>query len=171
MLLGSFQAAAPQKIEMQLEGNQNIRKGVKAFQSGNLDKARKYFERALERGDLTKSETVIANNGLCATFMYLDRYQEAITRCEISLELNPNKWETLNNLGISFLGLGDYQKAIYYLEKGLDLNGDSDVLAANLEIARQRQEEEKIRLELEKEKGKSPPKGEENSSGGTKRVP
>lgn len=146
------QPASPQKLEMQLQENASISKALKAFQSGDLERARKYFEKALERGDLTATETVTANNGLCATFMYLERYEEAIARCKISLDLNPNKWETLNNLGISYLGLGDFQKAIFYLERGLGLNADSKVLAANLEIARQRQQEEEIRLELEKEK-------------------
>ncbi len=144
--------AFAQKVQMQFDGNQNLKTARDAFQSGDLGKALVYYNKALDKDNLTTSDEITANNGLCATHMYLESYEMAISRCEISLGLNPNKWETLNNLGISYLGLGDYTKAIFYLEKGLKINRGSKVLAANLEIAVQRQQTEKIRLEIEQEK-------------------
>lgn len=137
---------------MQFEGNQNLKTAREAFQSGNLEKALIFYKNALEKDNLTTQDKIKANNGLCAAHMYLENYEEAIKRCETSLGLNPNKWETLNNLGISYLGLGDYEKAIFYLEKGLKVNRNSNVLAGNLDIAFQRREAEKIRMEIEAEK-------------------
>lgn len=141
-----------QTSEIRLQTNQNIKTANEAFRSGDLEKAQKHYQRALDKDNLTVDDEVNANNGLCATFMYLEQYELAIEKCEISLRLKPNSWQTLNNIGISYLGLEDFEKSIYYLQKGLDLKSDSRVLEMNLQIAEQRLQEKKIRAEIENEK-------------------
>jgi tetratricopeptide (TPR) repeat protein len=168
----AFSVALPdtgfsQGVEMRLMTNENLKKAREALIDGNMDRAIYFYKRALRRSKLTDSEKVSANTGLCAAYMSTEKYQEAIDHCEASLELNPNKWETLNNLGISYMGLKDYRMAIEILERGLKLNSDSDILQANLELAHQGLQEEEIRRQIELEKNPNAnPDGEEDARQG-----
>lgn len=160
--------AAPalgQTLQMRFQSNENIKNGLKAFNKGNLDKAIYYYDRALRRSKLTPSDRIAAYNGLCASFMYKGEYDQAISNCEHSLAIKANNWETLNNLGISYLGLKEYQTAINYLEEGLELNGDSEILKANLNLVERSWQEEQIRKELmeSKETAETDKDGQEKS--------
>lgn len=129
--------ANAQRVELLFDEDQLLKSGRKAVQAGNYDRALFYYEEALKRKDFSHHQRVKLHSDLCVVYMYVDRFDEAITQCEKSLELQSNRWETLNNLGTVYLVIGDYEKAIEFYEKGLKMKSGSEILKSNLELAKQ----------------------------------
>lgn len=119
--------------------------------SGNFDRAMFYFEKALGSRNLSTNEKRDVHNGLCLAYMSLEKFTEAITQCKASLDIQSNKWETLNNLGTVYLIMGDYENSIRAYEKALRMKPNSEILHLNLDIAHQRQGRNQINPGIEKE--------------------
>lgn len=154
-LLGVLAITAPaqaQRVTLLLQDDQLLKNGRNAVHSGNLEKAMFYYEQALKRASLSKLELMAVHNGLCVTYMYLERFEEAIVQCKESLNLQSNKWDTMNNLGTVYLLMGNYPEAIRVYEKALRMKPKSKILLFNMEIAQRRSQEALIRLEIEQEK-------------------
>lgn len=153
-LLGVFailSTANAQRVELLFDNNQLLKGGNQALQSGNYDRAMFYFEKALRSRNLSMNEKRDVHSGLCVTYMSLKRFTEAIKQCEASLDIQSNKWETLNNLGTVYLVMGDYENAIQVYEKALRMKPKSQILHFNLDIAHQRQSRNQINQGTEKE--------------------
>ncbi len=144
-------SANAQRVELLFDNNQLLKGGNHALQSGNYDRAKFYFEKALASRNLSINETRDVHNGLCVTYMSLKRFTEAIEQCEASLDIQSNKWEILNNLGTVYLVMGDYENAIRAYEKALRMKPKSEILHFNLDIAPQRQSGKQINQGIEKE--------------------
>lgn len=143
-LLGALVASPTQasmKIQIVMSKDELLQKGKDAFHSGQLEKAALYYETAIYKRSLSDQDKVVALSDLCVTYMFLERYGEAIEMCEASLDLLPNRWETVNNLGTVFLVQGDYKNAIRQYERGLSMKPNSRVLKANKRLAVKRAEE------------------------------
>ena len=144
-------SANAQRVELLFDNNQLLKGGNQALQSGNFDRAMFYFEKALRSRNLSKNETRDVHSGLCVAYMSLKRFTEAIEQCEASLDIQSNKWETINNLGTVYLVMGDYENAIRAYEKALRMKPKSEILHFNLDIAHQRQSGKQINQGIEKE--------------------
>lgn len=154
-VLGAFailSSANAQRVELLFDNNQLLKGGRQALHSGNYDRAMFYYEKALERGNLSIIEKKDVHNGLCLTYMSLKRFTEAIEQCEASLDIQSNRWETINNLGTVYLIMGDYENAIRNFERGLRMKPNSQILHFNLDIAHQRQGRKQFSQGIEKEK-------------------
>lgn len=134
-------ADAAMTINIVMSKDELLQKGKDAFHSGQLEKAALYYETAVYKRNLSDHDKVVALSDLCVTYMFLERYGEAIEMCEASLDLLPNRWETVNNLGTVFLVQGDYKNAIRQYEKGLSMKPNSRVLQSNKRLALKRAEE------------------------------
>lgn len=155
-----------QGVQLLLEDDQLLKNGRKALHDGNLERALFYYEKAINRKGLSKMEMITIHSDLCVTYMYLERFDDAIVQCEASLALRPNRWETVNNLGTVYLVRGDFKEAIAVFERGLKMKSKSRVLQFNLELAKKRAQEEQIRLEIETEKNGQPGREREPSTAG-----
>jgi tetratricopeptide (TPR) repeat protein len=145
--------ASAQRIELLLEDDQLLKNGRNAVHSGNLEKALFYYEQALKREkSLSRIEMIAVHNDLCVTYMYLERFEEAIVQCKASLNIQSNKWETMNNLGTVYLVMGNFPEAIRVYEKALRMKPKSKILLFNMDIAQKRSQEARIKLEIEQEK-------------------
>ena len=89
--------------------------GEESLQKGHIDKARKYFKRAIELNP--QSAKGYFGFGLA----YKENKQDAaaIELFEKGIELDPNFHKALNALGLIYQGQGQYAKAIDYFEKAL----------------------------------------------------
>ncbi len=144
--------AMAQGVQLLLEDDQLLKNGRAAVHSGNLERAKFYYELALERKSLSRIELMTVHSDLCVTYMYLERFEDAITQCNASLDMQPNRWETLNNLGTVYLVKGDFLEAIDVYEKALKMKPKSRILLFNLDIAQKRLQEARIRYEYQQEK-------------------
>lgn len=141
--------AQAQRVELLLEDDQLLKSGRAALHAGNLERALFYYEKAIERkASISRIEMITVYNGLCVTYMYLGRFEEALEQCQASLELQPNRWETMNNLGTVYLVMGDYSEAILTYEKALKMKSGSGILLRNMEIAQQRMREASMPREI-----------------------
>lgn len=154
-ILGVLAITTPaygQTIQLLLQDDQLLKNGRNAVHSGNLEKAKFYYEEAIKRKSLSRIEMIDVHNGLCVTYMYLEFFEKAIVQCEASLNLQSNKWDTMNNLGTVYLLMGNYPEAIKVYERALRMKPKSKILLFNMEIAQNRMQKARIRLEIEQEK-------------------
>lgn len=128
-------------IELIFDSDEWVKQGRKAIQQGKLEKAAFYYEKALKnKASIGKMDMIQLRSNLCVAYMYMERFEEALKQCKIGLDLKPNRWETLNNLGTVYLLQGDYDKAFFHYRKALKMRPNSSVLNQNWEIALQRAE-------------------------------
>jgi tetratricopeptide (TPR) repeat protein len=72
------------------------------------------------RGQLLKALSLIEDNNLVRYHLQADRNQ--IARLIEQVELNPESWESLLNLGHSYYQIGEYEKSIGLLKMALEKN-------------------------------------------------
>ncbi len=132
------QSANAQRVELLLQDDQLLKGARSALQNGNHERALFYLEEALKRKNLSRIEMIEVHNDLCVTYIYVERFEEAIEQCQASIEIQSNRWETYNNLGTVYLVMGAYQNAIDTYEKALKMKPKSQILLFNLDIAKQR---------------------------------
>lgn len=77
-------------------------------------------------------EVEAALSNLCAGYIMLERYDEALTYCELLLTRNEKNWRGYNNRAVIYIKIGQYEKAHNDLLKGEELNPG----ARTLRIAR-----------------------------------
>ncbi len=78
----------------------------------------------------------MAHTNLCAGYLYLGQYQEAMHECQLGLRLRPRQWQALNNRGGAYHGLGNYAAAISDFMRALMLKPDNEDIASNLNMSR-----------------------------------
>ena len=125
-------------IQVLIEDDQLLKEGREAIHSGQLDQAVFYYEQALYRGQLSRKELIVVHSDLCVAYMYLERFDDAIKQCKKSIFMQPNRWESFNNLGTVYLVQGDYENALAVYEKALKMKPDSRILKFNYDLARKR---------------------------------
>jgi tetratricopeptide (TPR) repeat protein len=133
-----------QRVELILKDDALLVGGRNALHAGNYDRAAFYYEEAIKRKSLSKLEMIEVHNGLCVTYMYLEKFEDAIVQCEESIDLQNNRWQTYNNLGTVYLVMGDYDNAIATYEKALKMKPKSQILQFNLGIAKERRNARRI---------------------------
>jgi tetratricopeptide (TPR) repeat protein len=138
MFSGAAQAI---KIEIILDNDELYSAAKRSFHDGKLEDAAYYYSEALRRNALSDDETVIAHSDLCVTLLFLEKFDEAIAQCETALDLRPNRWETLNNLGTVYLVQGDYGNALQAFERALAMKPGSPILKANKQLTLRRASE------------------------------
>ena len=126
-------------LEIFFESDQLVKQGKKAIKQGQLEKAAYYYEQALKKKyQIGRRDMIQLRSDLCVAYMYMERFEEALNQCKIGLDLLPNRWETLNNLGTVYLLQGDYDNALRIYNKALKMKPNSSVLNKNWEITTQR---------------------------------
>lgn len=126
-------------FEIFFDSDEFVKQGKKAIKQGQLEKAAYYYEQALKnKYRVGRKDMIHVRNDLCVAYMYMERFEEALSQCKIGLDLLPNRWETLNNLGTVYLLQGDYDNALIIYKKALKMKPKSSVLHQNWEIATQR---------------------------------
>jgi len=138
-LLLAFSVATPANaitVEIIKDSDELVKSGKKAIQEGQLEKAAYYYEQALKnKWRIGRMDMIQLRSNLCVAYMYMARLEEALRQCKIGLDLLPNRWETLNNLGTVYLLQGDYEHALASYERALKMKPNSGVLQKNWEIA------------------------------------
>lgn len=80
------------------------------------------------------------HSNLCAGYVLLGRYDEALAECNLSLSLDQSNWRAYNNRAAVFAAEGLYELAAQDIETGLKIAPDSAILMRSLAIIHQDQQ-------------------------------
>tara|TARA_B100001250_G_scaffold410163_1_gene436041 strand:+ start:385 stop:1473 length:1089 start_codon:yes stop_codon:yes gene_type:complete len=94
--------------------------GVSSLRSGDLQKAKNFFEKAIE----IDSSRISAHNNLGLVFKELGELESSKNCFEKVIKINSNHEKAHNNLGIVLLQSGDLDKAKSYFEKAIKIKPD-----------------------------------------------
>jgi tetratricopeptide (TPR) repeat protein len=53
----------------------------------------------------------------------LDKFKEAIEAYKKAIEINPDNYETYNNMGCAYVGLSEFEEAIEAFKKAIEIEG------------------------------------------------
>jgi tetratricopeptide (TPR) repeat protein len=101
--------------------NPRLSEGAYALEFGNYDEGVRLTLEGL-RSSVRPADRVGALSNLCAGYVGLQDYQEALRYCNRALRIDENNWHAYNNRSLAYLGLGNTAAAERDLAKGLEIN-------------------------------------------------
>jgi tetratricopeptide (TPR) repeat protein len=139
LLLGACGAAGPEtRPVFGYSGLVGSDSGLSTYEQAKADFTAARYGLAVNRFQLAMAEepqSIEAVNGLAAAYDQLGRFDLAERYYRRALAMDPNSAQTLNNLGYSMLLQGKPQMALALFRDAARLEPESDVLAANAELA------------------------------------
>jgi len=102
--------------------------GVDALSVGDYEEGLRLTQDGLN-SELKVRDRANAFNNMCAGYLGLEQFTEALEYCDQALELNNQNWRIFNNRALALLGTGRVAAARDDVIKGLALNPDSTTLA------------------------------------------
>lgn len=111
--------------------NPDLKEGAEQLLRGNGKLGVELTLRGLEVAQGAREEEAALSN-LCAGYIMLKNYTEALKYCELLLARNDQSWRGYNNRAVIYIHTKQYEKAERDLEKGEELNPG----APTLQVAR-----------------------------------
>jgi tetratricopeptide (TPR) repeat protein len=111
--------------------NPDLQDGAKQLLAGRAKEGVELTLRGLRVAQGAREEEAALSN-LCAGYIMLENYAEALKYCELLLERNDQSWRAYNNRAVIYINTAQYEKAHRDLVKGEELNPG----ARTLRIAR-----------------------------------
>ena len=108
--------------------------GAVMIQNGEVMEGMQVLGEALE-GKLEFGDVALAHTNMCAGYLALKLYRDAIKSCNIALSIRPHMWEALNNRAAAYHMLGDFDAAIASYQQALVLSPLDKTLVFNLTLA------------------------------------
>lgn len=110
-----------------------LARGAEALASGRVAEGmRLTFEGLRHPSPLRDRAAGHAN--LCAGYILMNRYDDALPECDLSIRLDPNNWRAYNNRAAVFSAKGLYELAAHDIETGLKIAPNSGILLKSLAI-------------------------------------
>jgi len=104
--------------------NLPLYEGAQALMAGDSEVGVRLTHEGLELA-LGRREQEAALSNLCAGYIKLRKYDEALKYCDILLERNEKNWRGYNNRAVVFIQTKQWEKAEQDLIKGEELNPGS----------------------------------------------
>lgn len=111
--------------------NPDLHEGAQQLLRGNGELGVELTLRGLEYAQGAREEEAALSN-LCAGYIMLKQYDEALRYCDLVLARNDTNWRGYNNRALVYLHTKQYEKAHADLLRGEELNPE----ARTLQIAR-----------------------------------
>lgn len=111
--------------------NPDLKYGAEALLSGDAERGVELTLRGLEVAHGAREEEAALSN-LCAGYIMLQKYDDALKYCDLLLARNDRNWRGYNNRAVVYINTGQYEKAHADLLEGEALNPN----ARTLRIAR-----------------------------------
>jgi len=111
--------------------NPDLQDGAKQLLAGRGKEGVELTLRGLKVAQGAREEEAALSN-LCAGYIMLENYPEALKYCEMLIERNDQSWRAYNNRAVIYINTAEYEKAHRDLVKGEELNPG----ARTLRIAR-----------------------------------
>jgi len=98
--------------------------GNKAINAKKYEEAKDFYTQALDlSGDGPNSHVYYSNRA--AAFCHMNKYQEAVEDCLLSLQLSPDYVKAYSRLGLSYFFLEQYEESIEAYERACELEPDN----------------------------------------------
>lgn len=91
--------------------------GAQELLDGNAEEGVRLTLLGLEQA-MGRRERQAALSNLCAGYLLLERYDEAIPYCDLAIEENGNNWRALSNRALVYVYTGRYEEARADLDRG-----------------------------------------------------
>lgn len=111
--------------------NPDLQEGAQQLLRGNGERGVELTLRGLAVAHGAREEEAALSN-LCAGYIMLKQYEEALKHCELLLARNDKNWRGYNNRAVIYIHMKQYEKAHSDLVKGEELNPG----ARTLQVAR-----------------------------------
>lgn len=119
--------------------NPLLAKGAAALEAGRADEGIRLTLDGLKR-PTPQRDAAAAHANLCAGYVLLRRYDEALAECNTSIALDGTNWRAYNNRAAVFAAKGLYELAIEDVNAGLKLAPDSALLMKSRAIIHRNEE-------------------------------
>ncbi len=97
--------------------NPPLHDGAQELLDGNAEEGVRLTLLGLEQA-LGRRERQAALSNLCAGYLLLERYDEALAYCDRAIEENENNWRALSNRALIYVYTGRYDEARVDLDRG-----------------------------------------------------
>ncbi len=111
--------------------NPDLQEGAQQLLRGNGELGVELTLRGLEYAQGAREEEAALSN-LCAGYIMLKQYDEALRYCDLVLARNDTNWRGYNNRALVYIHMKQYEKAHADLLRGEELNPE----ARTLQVAR-----------------------------------
>lgn len=111
--------------------NPDLQDGAKQLLAGRPEEGVELTLRGFKVAQGAREEEAALSN-LCAGYIMLENYPEALKYCELLIARNDESWRAYNNRAVIYINTGEYEKAHRDLVRGEELNPG----ARTLRIAR-----------------------------------
>jgi len=109
------------------ERNPALSDGAQALLGGKHEEGIRLTHEGLEAA-FGKREEEAALSNLCAGYILVENYEQALVYCEILIERNDRSWRAYNNRAIIYIKTKQWDKADQDLKKGEALNPGSHTM-------------------------------------------
>jgi tetratricopeptide (TPR) repeat protein len=113
--------------------NELLAEGARALEEGRTEEGVRLTSEGLRRPNHPQDEAA-GHSNLCAGYVMLRRWDEALEHCNRSLEIDDDNWRTYNNRAAVYVGKGLFDLAIADVESGLAIAPESSTLKRSLRI-------------------------------------
>ena len=107
--------------------NVDLADGATALRMGDAEKGVTLTQRGL-RSASSKRERVAGYSNLCAGFIMLEQFEQALESCNSALALDDRHWRTYSNRALAYLRLKRYAEAEQDIRRGEELNPNARTL-------------------------------------------
>lgn len=107
--------------------NPDLLDGANALLAGDGERGVKLTLSALEIAAGAREEEAALSN-LCAGYILLEKFDEALKYCELLLARNEDNWRAYNNRAVVYIKTGQYAKAEQDLLRGEELRPGAHTL-------------------------------------------
>lgn len=95
--------------------NLPLKEGADALLYGDAEEGIRLTEIGLQRANSAREKQTGYSN-LCAGYLMLEKYQDALANCDRVLAQNPEHWRARSNRALAYIKLKDYERAEADLE-------------------------------------------------------
>lgn len=113
--------------------NPLLARGADALEAGRAAEGVRLTLEGLRRPSPPR-DVAAGHANLCAGYVLLGRYDDALPECDVSIRLDPSNWRAYNNRAAVFSAKGLYELAARDIEAGLKLAPNSGLLLKSLAI-------------------------------------
>jgi tetratricopeptide (TPR) repeat protein len=101
--------------------NPDLQAGAEQLLAGRATAGVELTLRGLKTAQGAREEEAALSN-LCAGYIMLEKFAEALKYCELLIARNDESWRGYNNRAVIFINTGEYEKAHRDLVRGEELN-------------------------------------------------
>ena len=124
---------SPQSASVFGSINPLLTRGSEALQAGHFEEGVRLTLEGLDQPNSTRDKAA-AHSNVCAGYVALKRFDEALEHCNLALDLDRNNWRTFNNRAAVFVGLKKFELAMTDVNAGLELEPNSETLLKSKEV-------------------------------------